>query len=229
MSPFFLATNSTMKTSSSTLVNTTAPVVPTISTKTANTTTTIRGVVKDGHAEKAILVVNTMFREAPFLLDNSGQKIPMFTFKDYVNKQKIFGEISIIFKGEFWIYGGFTGGSGISTISKVIGCEVKEVGQIRRDNRELRFGLGRGAVRNDETIYLCFSFWTNRWCIKTNDPLGQFTDIKDKTQFYHRQTAMASSNGKWYLSLVQVGVKFTTYVVSIKMIRLFMLITNVKL
>ena len=111
------------------------------------------------------------------LLDKSGQKIPKFTFKDYVNKHQIHGEVSIMFKGEFWMYGGTTGANSISSISKVINCEVKEVGQIRRDNKAVNFGLGKGVVRNDETIYLCFSHWMFQGCIKSNDPLGQFTSI----------------------------------------------------
>ena len=168
----------------------------TTTTETAYTTTTIRGAIKDGHIKKDILVVNTLFKDAPFLLDKSGQKISNFTFDDN-NKRKIYGEISIIFKGEFWIYGGTTGLNSISKISKVIGCEVREVGQIKLNNREKRFALGRGAVRNDERIYLCFSYWTFQGCIKSNDPTGPFTSIQDNTQFYHRRTAMTSSKGEY--------------------------------
>ena len=148
----------------------------TSTTETAYTTTTIRGAFKNGHEEKSILVVNTLHKDAPFLLDKSGQKTPNFTFEDN-NNHKIYGEISIIFKGEFWMFGGGNGLRPNSKISKVIGCEVKEVGQMRQNDRERRFGLGRGAVRNDETIYLCFSFWINRWCTKqmTHLDIGCFS------------------------------------------------------
>ena len=192
------------RTSSSTLLITTTA-------ETANTKTTTRGAIKDGHVEKDILVVNTLYRDAPFLLDKTGHKIHQFTFKDYVDKRKIYEEISIIFKGEFWIYGGSTGYNGLSTISKIVDCEVKEVGQIRRDNREQRFSSGRGAVRNDQTIYLCFSHWMSQSCIKSNDPLGQFTLIKNRTQFHHRRTAMSSSSGKYKSITHKSGLKFIKF------------------
>ena len=187
--------------------------IMTTTTETAYTTTTIRGAIKNGHVEKDILVVNTDSRDAPFLLDKSGQKIPQFDFKEHSNKRKIYAETSIIFKGEFWVFGGTTGHAGISTISKVINCEVKEVGQMKLpfNYRVKDFPEGRGTVRNDETIYLCFDWWENQSCIKSNDPLGRFTNIKSNTQFVHRRAAMASSNGKFKSIIYKTGLKFIKF------------------
>ena len=141
---------------------------------------------------KNILVIS---RHTPFLLDQSGQKVSKFSMKKYY-KNNIFGQVGIIFQGEFWILGGTSGYNGVSTILKVSNCEVRAVGKLMRDNKELKFAYGRGTVQNDQTIYLCFSYWWLEHCLKSNHPTKAFKLIENKSLHKHRFGAMASSNGK---------------------------------
>ena len=158
---------------------------------TAYTTTTIKAAQKLTNS-KNILVFS---KGAPFLLNQSGQKITKFAIKDYASN--VFAQTGIMFKGEFWLYGGTTGPKGFSTIAKVSNCTIKMVGKLRTvsNHKGQSFGNGKGAVRNDQTIYLCFSFWMFDKCIKSNDPNGVFKFIGNKSLYKHRSTAMSSSNG----------------------------------
>ena len=161
---------------------------------TAYTTTTIKAAQKLTSL-KNILVISKV---APLLLDQSGQKITKFTMtEDYGTN--VFAQTGIILKGEFWIYGGTTGVDGVSTIAKVSNCTVKMIGTLRvqlETIKPYKFGVGRGTVRNDQTIYLCFSYWMFRSCIKSNDPTGVFKFVGNKSLYTHRSTAMAASNGQ---------------------------------
>ena len=163
---------------------------------TAYTTTTIKAAQKLTNS-KNILVFS---KGAPFLLNQSGQKITKFAIKDYASN--VFAQTGIMFKGEFWLYGGTTGSKGVSTIAKVSNCTIKMVGKLRTvgnksfsNHNGETFAKGKGAVRNDQTIYLCFSYWMFNNCIKSNDPNGVFKFIGNKSLYKHRNTAMSSSNG----------------------------------
>ena len=161
---------------------------------TSYTTTTIKKAAKmtTQPVVRNILVIS---RQIPLLLDQSGKKISKFAMKKrYPNN--IFGQVGIIFQGEFWILGGTTGYNGVNTILKVSNCEVRAVGKLMRDNKELKFAYGRGTVQNDQTIYLCFSYWWNQNCLKSNHPTKPFKLIEDKSLYKHRFGAIASSNGK---------------------------------
>ena len=160
---------------------------------TAYTTTTIKAAQKLTNL-KSILVIS---RVAPFLLDQSGQKITKFSMKTGYGSN-IHAQTGIVFKGEFWLYGGTTGANGVSTIAKVSNCTVKMIGTLRAQlatMKVVKFGVGRGVVRNDQTIYLCFSYWMYNNCVKSNDPNGVFKFIGNKSLYKHRNTAMSSSNG----------------------------------
>ena len=164
----------------------------TLTTETAYTTTTIKAAQKL-NSLKNILVISKI---APILLDQSGQKITKFTMTTGYGTN-VFAQTGIILKGEFWIYGGTTGIDGVSTIAKVSNCTVKTIGVLQVGTiKSYRFGVGRGTVRNDQTIYLCFSYWMFRSCIKSNDPTGVFKFVGNKSLFSHRSTAMAASNGQ---------------------------------
>ena len=152
-----------------------------------------------------ILVIS---RQIPLLLDQSGKKVSKFAMKKrYTNN--IFGQVGIIFQGEFWILGGTSGYNGLSTILKVSNCEIRAVGKLMRDNRELKFAYGSGTVQNDQTIYLCFSYWWFESCLKSNHPTTAFKLIENKSLHKHRYGAMASPNGKHKeISLSNDDLKF---------------------
>ena len=155
---------------------------------------------------KNILVIS---RHTPFLLDQSGQKVSKFSMKKYY-KNNIFGQVGIIFQGEFWILGGTTGYNGVNTILKVSNCEIRDVGKLMRDDsKDLKFAYGSGTVQNDQTIYLCFSYWWFENCLKSNHPTTAFKIIENKSLHKHRYGAMASSNGKHKeISLSNDDLKF---------------------
>ena len=164
-----------------------------MTTTTASTTTTVKAAQKLTKL-KNILVIS---RVAPFLLDQSGQKITKFSMKTGYGSN-IRAQTGIVFKGEFWLYGGITGVNGVSTIAKVSNCTVKIIGTLRVQLATIKvqnFAGGRGVVRNDQTIYLCFSYWKFNNCMKSNDPTGVFKFVENKSLYNHRNTAMTSSNG----------------------------------
>ena len=150
-----------------------------------------------------------MYGLNPFLLDATGQKVSKFSFKIEKGIEASWGATSLLYKGEFWILGGYEKNQAKETfpwdmdqILRVKNCGIVKAGKLRisqidygKPPRTFLFSYGKSANHNDKSIYLCFSYWWHSGCYKSNKPTGLFTKTKKENEpkFSHRFTSFAAS------------------------------------
>ena len=131
-----------------------------------------------------ILILNTEYSSnVPVLTNASGKddRDVNFVIDDGV---EVDSSCSLTWRWEHFVFGG---GRKRNQIAKIIGCELKSVGELPFEHQ-----YGGCANMADNRVYLCFN--DNDWkkCRVANSPLGQFEGI---TQSYeaHTSTRIAAS------------------------------------
>ena len=137
---------------------------------------------------KEVLVLNTLYSDnVPIITNADGRQDIDFDF--------VFGEgtevkysCSMTWKNELYIVGGQ---SKERQISKLVGCELTLIGQLRFDHYN-----GGCANVADEKLYLCFNDNTTetKKCSVAISPTGVFQKIK-QSSYDHRYTRIAASEG----------------------------------
>ena len=98
---------------------------------------------------------------------------------------------SLTWRGEHFVFGGW---NKQNQIAKIIGCELKSVGELPFSHQN-----GGCAKMADNRVYLCFNIYDSsdyKKCRVANSPLGQFVQT---TQSYenHARTRIAASESKF--------------------------------
>ena len=135
---------------------------------------------------KEVLVLNTLYSDnVPIITNADGRQDIDFDF--------VFGEgtevkysCSMTWKNELYIVGGQ---SKERQISKLVGCELTLIGQLRFDHYN-----GGCANVADEKLYLCFDFESADKCRVATSPMGVFEEINESS-YDHRYTRIAASEG----------------------------------
>ena len=150
-----------------------------MTTTTASTTTTTSVVINTD-----ILILYSY--GVPVLTNASGKdnRDVNFVIDDDV---EVDASCSLTWRGEHFVFGGE---NKRNQIAKIIGCELKNVGELPFEHR-----YGGCANMADNRVYLCFDFYSSKKCRVANSPLGQF---EETTQSYesHRNTRIAASESK---------------------------------
>ena len=101
----------------------------------------------------------------------------------------VYRSCSLTWRGEHFVFGGYPNEY---RIAKIIGCELKNVG-------ELPFSHNYGGCANmaDNRLYLCFSLdlSDSKKCCVAISPLGEFEETA-KSYETHKRTRIAASESK---------------------------------
>ena len=125
------------------------------------------------------------------LTDDSGKddRDVNFVIDDDV---EVYQSCSLTWRGEHFVFGGW---NKRNQIAKIVGCELKNVGELPFEHR-----YGGCANMADNRVYLCFSYTSSdlsEWkkCRVAISPLSEFEEI---TQSYesHVDTRIAASESK---------------------------------
>ena len=133
---------------------------PAESTTTEMDTTTTTPILP----HKLVLILNTRNSNNAVITDETGKE--EHSDDDF---RLIFGEstevyesCSVTWHGELYIFGGEKENK---QITKLNGCTLERIGSLSFDHR-----LGACAVVNDQDIYLCFNYYSEKKCRKASQP-----------------------------------------------------------
>ena len=168
-----------------------------MTTTTASTTTTTSAFINTD-----ILILNARQSfNVPVLTNASGKddRDLNFVIDDGV---EVYGSCSLTWRGEHFVFGGW---NKRNQIAKIIGCELKSVG-------ELPFSHYNGgcAKMADNRLYLCFNSNDSsdyQKCRVANSPLSQF---EETTRSYetHTETRIAASESKYLFNFTCIFLLF---------------------
>ena len=156
-----------------------------MTTTTASTTTTTSAVTN-----KDILILSTYYSSnVPVLTNSSGKddRDVNFVIDDDVEVET---SCSLTWRGEHFVFGGY---NKRNQIAKIIGCELKSVGELPFSHQ-----YGGCAKMADNRLYLCFNSNDSndyKKCRVANSPLSQFEETTHSYET-HKRTRIAASESK---------------------------------
>ena len=122
---------------------------PSTITTTALTTTTTSTTTTASAQKTEVLMLNTReFHNVPVITNASGRQDRNFFFL-YGENTAVYNSFGLTFRGEYFI---FFGDSKKNQISKIEGCQLKNIGQLAFSHNS----EGCASVGNNK-IYLCFN------------------------------------------------------------------------
>ena len=135
------------------------------------------------------MVLSTYTRKhLPLLTNSQGREDYDIEFH-YGDGTEVISSCSLTWKGEFYVFGG---SSKRRQISKLDGCELKQIGQL-----ESLFVSGACATVAEEN--LCFSVYPDdvewRKCRVSSSPTGSFETVASSS-YDHDMTRIAASESK---------------------------------
>ena len=158
-----------------------------MTTTTASTTTTTPALINPD-----ILILSTYRSSSVPVVTNASGKDDRDVNFVIDDGAEVDLSCSLTWRGEHFIFGGY---NKVNQIAKIIGCELKNVGELPFEHR-----YGGCANMADNRVYLCFNSGyidsnDEKKCRVATSPLGQF---EETTQSYerHRYTRVAASESK---------------------------------
>ena len=135
-----------------------------------------------------VLVLSTYTRKhLPLITNAQGRKDYDIDFQ-YGDGTEVISSCSLTWQGEFYVFGG---SSKRRQISKLEGCELKQIGRL-----ESLFVSGACANLANEKIYLCFSVYPDKdeyyTCRVGTSPTGSFEKVQNSAND-HDMTRIAAS------------------------------------
>ena len=134
-----------------------------------------------------VLILNQWYPDNPAVITNAVGKDDRSINFQFGENTEVMRSCSITWRNEYFIFGG----SNLSTqISKVVGCQLKNIGKLTFEHM-----FGGCATVGDNAIYLCFGENPYKMCRILKSPTGQVDEVIE-SMYDHSITRIAASTGK---------------------------------
>ena len=169
----------------STTTSSTTTSLSALTTTTTTTTTTMT----TASPKTEVLVLNTYNKaNVPIITNASGREDRNFYFLYDENTEAVHS-CGLTWRGQYYIFGG---SSKKTQISKVIGCQLKLIGELSFDHNH-----GACASVADNKIFLCFNDESGDYkkCRMCSSPIGKPQELVESVD-NHRRISIAASQCK---------------------------------